>query len=640
MFDGNSGDDTASLLVMRVEDQFRAGGTAEAESRALWVVMAAGLFLLVAAALSGESGSTVSRTDRFQATLAPGATVRVENVNGDIVASRGSSFSTVVTTSVTARDRSRAEEILGRTRVLQSNDGSDYELKTDWPDSGGHRHGRTICRDCRIVSRYELTIPPGISADLQTVNGEVRVKDLDGNLEVQSVNGNVQVAGAQRSLQAQTVNGRVEAVATALPETASWKLETVNGAVLATLPKNAKFDWSASTLSGTIASTFPLPPSREELAWSTAPRAPRVRAAAPSDEGGEDLVDTDEITREIEESLREAEVEVHRHEKTVREVRVMIPGRRYEAKVGGGGPRFSTTSLNGNITLLAAGTNETEAKPLVSGHRAVTVTIPPVEVRVPDVVVRIPKVRVASPPAPVSVEPEPDDSDEDRIVRGDVSGDFLSNFNGSYRVGNVSGRVKILTHAGEVTIASAGNGAEIKTFGGDIRLGPIKGDLKAHTLAGDVRVGPVAGSATLETSGGDIRVDRIGGAANARTGGGDIVLLGVAGGVTAETGGGEVRIMLLGRQARGGVRIHNAGGDVLLTLPSDFQADVDLQVEDAGETEDTLIRSDFPGVAITRGDDVQSASGLLNGGGPRLLVRTSSGSIRLRRAPAAAPSEK
>jgi hypothetical protein len=294
--------------------------------------------------------------------------------------------------------------------------------------------------------------------------------------------------------------------------------------------------------------------------------------------------------------------------------------------------------LNGNITLLAAGTNESEAKPLVSGHRAVTVTIPPVEVRVPDVVVRVPKVRVLAPHPPSSEEPEPEvNPDADELVRGDVSGDFFSNFNGSYRVGNVSGRVKILTHAGEVTIASAGSGAEIKTFGGDIRLGPIKGDLKAHTLAGDVRVGPVAGSATLETSGGDIRVDRIGGAASARTGGGDIVLLGVAGGVTAETGGGEVRIMLLGRQAKGGVNIHNAGGDVLLTLPSDFQADVDLQVEDAGETEDTLIRSDFPGVAITRGDDVQSASGLLNGGGPRLIVRTSSGSIRLRKGPSSSP---
>jgi hypothetical protein len=123
MFDGNSGVSPASLPVMRSEDEIRSRSAGEVESRALWVLMAAGLFLLAAAALSGESGPTVSRTDRFQATLAPGATVRVENVNGDVVASRGSAFSAVVTTNVTARDRSRAEEILNRTKILQSNEG-------------------------------------------------------------------------------------------------------------------------------------------------------------------------------------------------------------------------------------------------------------------------------------------------------------------------------------------------------------------------------------------------------------------------------------------------------------------------------------------------------------------------------------
>jgi hypothetical protein len=347
-------------------------------------------------------------------------------------------------------------------------------------------------------------------------------------------------------------------------------------------------------------------------------------------------VDAQQLVREVEESLREAEVEVRQEQRTGHRVRIVLPERRYSAKVGGGGPSVRASTLNGNITLLAAGTSESDAKPLVSGRRAIAITVPRVEVHAPDVVVRIPKVHVEA-EHPVVNPGEPDEPEEGEIVRGDVAGDFVSMSTASYRVGHVTGRVKILTHAGEVQIASAGSGAEIKTYGGDIRLGPVKGDLKAQTLAGDIRVGVVAGSATIDTSGGDIRIDRIGGAANARTGGGDIVLLGVAGGVTAETGGGEVRIMLLGRQAKGGITIRNAGGDVLLTLPSDFQADVDLEVEDAGETEDTLIRSDFPGVAVTRGDDLQRASGLLNGGGPRLLVRTSSGSIRLRRGPATSP---
>ncbi len=645
MVRGNPAPAAASLEAMRYEKQNAdsRGSRTEVEARALWVLLAAGLFLLAAAALSGgEPGPTVSRTDRFQATLAPGSTVRIENVNGDVVATRGAAFSAVVTTTVTAPDRSRAEEFLGRTRVDQSSDGKEYRLETVWPGASGshareHRRAPSPCRDCRIVSRYELTLPPGASASLRTVNGEVRVRDVDGNLEVQSVNGNVQVAGAQRSLDAQTVNGRVEAAGLALPEGASWQLQTVNGAVVATLPGNARFDWSASTLSGAIASTFPLPAGRtDETIATPSPNPPmrhrRARVILPPQEGGEDLIDTEELAREVEESLREAEFEV-RQETGSRQLRIVLPERRYAAQVGGGGPKVHASTLNGDITLLAAGTSEADAKPLVLGHRAISVTVPRIEVSAPRVIV-IPKVRVDAEHPDVET-PEPDATDEDEIVRGDVAGDFFSTSNASYRVGNVSGRVKILTHAGEVKVASAGSGAEIKTFGGDIRLGPVKGDLKAHTLAGDVRAGAIVGSATVDTSGGDIRIARIGGSAIARTGGGDIVLPGVGGGVTAETGGGEVRIVLLARQPKGGVTVRNAGGDVVLTVPSDFQADLDLQVEDTGDTEDVLIRTDFPGISVTRGEDTQRASGSLNGGGPRVSVRTSSGSIRLRRGPAA-----
>ena len=49
--------------------------------------------------------------------------------------------------------------------------------------------------------------------------------------------------------------------------------------------------------------------------------------------------------------------------------------------------------------------------------------------------------------------------------------------------------------------------------------------------------------------------------------------------------------------------------------------------------EETFIRSDFPEIAVTRQKSSQSATGTLNGGGSKVIVRTSSGSIRLRKAP-------
>lgn len=628
--------------------------TSGAPAQALWILLSAGLALMLAAAVSGEDrGATASRSDRFDSPLPPGATLRVENVNGDIVVSPGRAFSALVTTTVTASTRPRADEILRGTRIAQSADGTQYRLETQWPDQvwrrwKRHRRDALDCGGCRIVSRYELIVPPGVAASLETVNGDVRARGLDGDLELHSVNGNVLVSGGRGSLKAQTVNGRVDAEAASLPAGASWDLQTVNGAVRATLPKDAEFDWSASTMSGAIASTFALSANREQGATEVPVMSPRPRRpprpATRADraiilregegEDGDEWIDTQELAREIEDSLREVATEIREStreaQKAVREIRVVLPDRRYSARFGGGGATLRSTSLNGNVILLAAGTRDSDAIPLVAGRRTVVVTVPKIEP--PDTMVRIPRVPVAPPPP---VLPEPAEPGEDAVVRGDVAGNFLSTSNTSYRLGRVSGKVKILTHSGEIHIAAAGDGAELKTFGGDIRIGPVHGDLKAQTLAGDVRAGEITGSATVETSGGDIRIDRIAGPANVRTGGGDIVLPAVGGAIQAETGGGEIRVGAISRSIRGGISIRDAGGDVVLTLPSDFQADVDLTVEGPVDPEEFLIHSEFPGLAVTRAADSQRAAGTLNGGGPRVAVRTFSGGIRLRRGPAA-----
>ena len=258
-----------------------------------------------------------------------------------------------------------------------------------------------------------------------------------------------------------------------------------------------------------------------------------------------------------------------------------------------------------------------------------TVTVPNVHVRVPNMQVRVQSPRVPRPPA------EPGDEDEDDVVRGNVAGDFLANAGTSgYRLGNVTGKVHILTHSGEIHVASVGSGAELKTYGGDIRVGAVTGDLKAQTLAGDILAKAVSGAVVVETSGGDIRVERVGSSAEARTAGGDIVLRAVGGGVVAETGGGEVQIAVLAREPKNGIRVRNSGGDVTLTLPSNFKGEFDLTASGM-DSDETAIRSDFPEVSVTRRAGMQQGTGTVNGGGPRVVVKTSSGSIRIRKGPAA-----
>jgi DUF4097 and DUF4098 domain-containing protein YvlB len=617
--------------------------TARADRIAVWVLLALGLLLMLVSTAKADQGNA-TRTDRFSGTLTAGQTLSVENISGDVVASPGNAFSAVVTVTVTAPSQKQAEELLRNTRIEQSQDEEGWSLETRWPGKHGNRGRGSGCSSCRVVANYELTVPPGVDVSLQTVNGDVRVKDLDGAVHLESVNGPIEVSGLRRSLEAQTVNGPIDAVAQAVSRDSSFSLESVNGPITLTLPKNAQFDFSAETMNGTIASTFPLPPLA--LLPPRVSKGPRVkterRIVVTDEEGVSTEVDLDELDaelsesmRELEEELREAEREIRESEREIRRVRIVDPRREYTGSIGKGGASIQMETLNGQVLLLAAGTKESDAKLLVSERREFVVTVP---VEVPKVDVKVPNVHV-KPPKPVVPPmppgpPVPPADFEGEVVRGDVQGDFLSTTSGgSYRLGKVSGEVRILTHSGEIRVGGIGQGGELRSHGGDIIVGPVTGDLRASTAAGDIRIDSVTGSAVADTAGGDIRIQSVGGNLDANTAGGDIIAPKVGGSVKAVTAGGDVRIAVTSRDIKGGITIRNSGGDVTLSLPPDIKAEVELFVS-GPEDFDSAIRSDFGELTLSRRSGSQRGTAVLNGGGEKVVVRTTSGSIRLRKQPA------
>jgi DUF4097 and DUF4098 domain-containing protein YvlB len=668
----------------------------------LWLLLALGAVLMLLAAAPARGEETASRTDRIAATLPAGSTVRIDNVSGDIIAVAGPQFSAIATVVVAAPDEKRAEDVLDRVRIVQSREGDELWIEARWPESRwrmaradrrpGSRRVFARCEDCRINARFDVTLPPGVTAVLGTVNGDVRVREFGGDLRLTTVNGAVEATGVRRSLAAESVNGKVTATVVAVPRDAEYDLETVNGAVRLTLPKDARFDVTASTMHGSIASTFALPRAADDAEAALVRRklhekklekleriekieSRPIRRIVVRQAGDDEpvVVDLKELEKELEDSMRSVDVEIrqamHSAEETVRDgirggiergirggirdgirggvrgLRILDPHRSYSGRIGDGGAKVRLSALTGSILLLAGGTRAEDASPIVLERRSFTVTIPRIQVRVPDIKVDVPAIKVRVPEVVVVPKPIVETRQhrlphavwamDPPVQRGDIAGDFLATSGtSSYRIGNVSGRVKILTHSGEISIGSAGASADVKTFGGDIRIGAVKGDLAAQTLAGDVRAATVGGSARVETSGGDIRIQRVDGWLRARTAGGDIVVPLVGGSVHAETAGGDVRIAVAVRQPREGIRIVNGGGDVALVLPADFKGDLDLTVTEADPSE-PAVRSEFPEISISRKDGTVRATGAVNGGGEKVKIQTSSGTIRLRRGPAA-----
>ena len=106
-----------------------------------------------------------------------------------------------------------------------------------------------------------------------------------------------------------------------------------------------------------------------------------------------------------------------------------------------------------------------------------------------------------------------------------------------------TGRLKLRTAAGDVSVARAVGHADVTTASGKIRIGEIDGTAVVKTSHGDITLGEVTGDVRLNTANGDIGVDRALATVAAKTAYGSIrVGEVVRGAVVLETSFGELEV--------------------------------------------------------------------------------------------------
>ena len=106
-----------------------------------------------------------------------------------------------------------------------------------------------------------------------------------------------------------------------------------------------------------------------------------------------------------------------------------------------------------------------------------------------------------------------------------------------------TGRLKLRTAAGDVSVARAGGHADVTTASGKIRIGAVDGTAAVKTSNGDITLGRVARDVRLRTANGDITVDHALGTVTAKTAHGSVRIGEVArGGVVVDTGFGEIEV--------------------------------------------------------------------------------------------------
>ncbi|MGA2744830.1 MAG: hypothetical protein ABSE44_09090 [Candidatus Sulfotelmatobacter sp.] len=218
---------------------------------------------------------------------------------------------------------------------------------------------------------------------------------------------------------------------------------------------------------------------------------------------------------------------------------------------------------------------------------------------------------------------------------GTVSGDLgLHTGGGSIEVRQANGKLVAETGGGSIDIQSCAQGAVVETGGNSITVRHCNGKVKASTGGGSVDMSDIGGPAEIETGGGSIKLTSAKGHVHAETGGGSIELYGVPS-ASAETGAGGITVKLVNTGAeRNDSDLETGAGDITVYLAADVAINVRASV-DMGSGHH--ITSDFSDIHISSegdqwGPKMLTAEGKLNGGGPTVKVRTSSGDICFRRA--------
>jgi len=213
------------------------------------------------------AGSSVQRRGRdnlvqdfaWRGRLAPGQMLELKGINGDIRAE----LSDGDEVTVVARKHGRwdAEESV-RIEVVEHEGGvticTIYENRGRRPNvCAPGDAGRLNSRNNDVEVDFVASIPAGVNFTGRTVNGDVEVLSLEGNVFGYTVNGDVAIT-ATGVAGAATVNGSIDVRMGRADWDGDMDFRTVNGGITLRVPSDFAAEITGETLNGSIESDFPI----------------------------------------------------------------------------------------------------------------------------------------------------------------------------------------------------------------------------------------------------------------------------------------------------------------------------------------------------------------------------------------------
>ncbi len=175
--------------------------------------------------------------------------------------------------------------------------------------------------------------------------------------------------------------------------------------------------------------------------------------------------------------------------------------------------------------------------------------------------------------------------------------------------------------AAEIPRSSSWFGGDSATVSFEITM-PEDAELDASSKNGSIEVRELGARARLETQNGSITAKGVGGRLEVESNNGSIKAYDVEGAVHAETTNGSIKAEIVAGELGEDMALKTTNGSIELRLESGVAASI------YARTRNGSVSSDFPGGVQDRRRRTLDLD--LNGGGPRVELESSNGSIRVR----------
>ena len=167
-------------------------------------------------------------------------------------------------------------------------------------------------------------------------------------------------------------------------------------------------------------------------------------------------------------------------------------------------------------------------------------------------------------------------------------------------------RLKVATGNGAVSVQGAGS------------------NVQASTGNGRVSVVETEGTVNVSTGNGDVTVRNAKAMVNVSTGNGDVDVVTVEGPVEVSSGNGDIDVRMSALRAKEDMQFHTGSGDVKLTLPANYNGELDAS------TGNGTIRSDFD-LKVKGQLNPRHIRATIGQGGPMLRMSTGNGQFEIRK---------